>query len=125
MLMDTYTLNDGDTQVVSGSAALGYQVVKVVAPKGSVSVSVLGGTAADDTNYMTYLLDPAGNMQGSDFITRSHTGGYINVIGIADGTNIEVRNSATGTLSSTHMLNAGGIVNVNPGAGIWRIRSVF
>jgi hypothetical protein len=116
------TLNEGETYTRTGSLPFS-RVVRVRTTKGQASVSVLGGGAADDTNYMSYALDPTGNMQGSDFITQSHTGGFINVTGLEDGTSLELRDAASGELQSTHLVNQGQIVNVNPGIGIWRVRS--
>lgn len=119
----TGTLDEGETEVLPGSNILGRQVIRVRTDKNQAAVSVLGGSVGDDTNYMTYALDPVGNMQGTDFITQSHAGGYIYVTGLTNGTNVEVRETPGGTLRSTHVLNRGQVVNVNPGTGSWRIRA--
>jgi len=120
----TGTLNEGQTESLHYTGfIIGRSVVKVRATKGQASVSVLGGGTSADNNYMTQVLDAAGNMQGTDFITRSHTGGFINVIGLDDGTTVEVRDASTEELQSVHHVDEAQFVNVNPGAGIWRIRS--
>lgn len=116
------TLNEGETHTIGGPASPFYHVVRVRTTKGQASVSVLGGSTADNTNYMTYVLDPNGHMQGCDFITKSHYGSYIYVWGLEDGTHIEVRDASTQALSASYVLNQGDVMNVNPGAGTWRIR---
>ncbi len=117
------TLNEGETYTHAGSIIFGRQVVRVRTTKGQASVSVLGGSTQDNTNYMTYVLDPNGHMQGSDFITKSHFGGFIYVWGLQDGTHIEVRNASTQALNASYLLNQGNVMNVNPGTGTWRIRA--
>lgn len=119
------TLEEGETYTLTGTAPnFFHNVLKVVTTRGQSSVSVLGGVAAaDNTNFMTYALDPAGNMQGCDFMTRSFIGAFMIVTGLENGTAVEVRNAESGALQSTHNINQAQIINVNPGAGIWRVRS--
>lgn len=119
------TLDEGQTYTHTGAGPTSFHnVLKVRTTKGQAAVSVLGGdAAADNTNYMTYALDPSGNMQGGDFITRSHFGGAIYVTGLENGTTVDVWNASTGAFQSTQSINQAQIVNVNPGTGIWRIRS--
>jgi hypothetical protein len=125
MQITSGTLDEGQTYTMTGAAPTVFQhVLKVRTTKGQASVSVLGGdAAADNTNYMTYALDPSGNMQGSDFITRSHFGGAIYITGLENTTTVDVWNASTGAFQSTQNINQAQIVNVNPGTGIWRIRS--
>lgn len=115
-------LDKGETHVHPGSIIFGRQVIRVRTDRNQAAVSVLGGSVANDTNYMTYALDSVGNMQGTDFITQSHAGGFIYITGLTDGTQVEVRDTPGGGLRSTQLLNRGQVVNVNPGTGTWRIR---
>lgn len=62
-------LDKGETHVHPGSIIFGRQVIRVRTDRNQAAVSVLGGSVANDTNYMTYALDSVGNMQGTDFIT--------------------------------------------------------
>jgi len=124
--IETGTLGEGETYVFTGPtpAPGGSNVLKIRIPKDQAAVSVLGGVSVlDGMNYMTYALDPAGQMQGADFITRSHTNGFIYITGLEDGTTVEVRDAETRALQSTHNIGQGQFVNVNPGTGIWRIRA--
>lgn len=124
MTIESGTLDEGETYTLTGSAAFTSRVLKIRTTKGKASVSVIGGTApADNTNYMNYILDGAGNMQGTDFITRSHTGGFIYVTGLQSNTTVEVRNPLTDALQSVNHIGEAQVVNVNPGDGIWRIRA--
>jgi len=117
-------LDEGETATIRNTSyASPNEMVEVLSTAGRMSVSVLGGGTPADTNYMTFALDRNGKMQGTDFITRSHATGYILATGLDDDTIVEVRNAETDALQSTHTLNEGWIVNVNPAGGVWRIRA--
>ncbi|NUN97448.1 MAG: hypothetical protein HUU16_14895, partial [Candidatus Omnitrophica bacterium] len=124
IVLATGTLQSGQTFTYEGGDSGIHRVLKVRAPKGKTSVSVLGGAdPAMNSNYMTYVLDQNGNFQGTDFITRSHEGGFLYVTGLQDDTAVEVRGATSETLMSAMSLNQGQLANMNPGAGIWRIRA--
>ncbi|MCA9447480.1 MAG: hypothetical protein KC931_10215, partial [Candidatus Omnitrophica bacterium] len=118
------TLQDGETFTYTGSGIFTSRVLRIRTDKGEASVSVIGGVnAADNTNYMSYVLDQTGNMQGTDFITRSHTGGFIYVTGLQNDTTVEVRDAATDALQSVNHIGEAQLINANPGNGTWRIRA--
>ncbi len=118
------TLAKGQTFSFLGDSDPNHRVVKVRTTKGKASVSVIGGTdPADNTNYMTYVLDQNGQFQGTDFITRSHSGGFVYVTGLQNNTTVEVRDATTGALQSIQKVNEAQVANVISNNGIWRIRA--
>jgi hypothetical protein len=123
-VIESGTLENGETRSLLGPDNANFQVVKVTTTKGNASVSVLGGLDPNDnTNYMSYVVDRNGQFQGTDFITRSHAGGFLYFTGLQEDTAVEVREASTEELQSVQYLDAAQIVNVNPDAGIWRIRA--
>jgi hypothetical protein len=123
-VIESGSLENGETFSYLGTSNFNNRVLKVRTTKGQASVSVLGGlNPEDNTNYMSYVLDQNGNFQGTDFITRSHTGGFIYVTGLQDDTAVEVREASTEALQSAQSIDAAHLANVNPGSGTWRIRS--
>ena len=72
---------------------------------------------------MSFVLDPNGHMQGTDFITRTHTSGFLHVFALENNTIVEVRDAETGALQAYYNIDKGHHEDVNPGFGIWRIRS--
>lgn len=118
------TLADGETFTFVGLPNVEDRMVKVTTTKAQASVSVLGGVdPIDGQDYLSHVLDPAGNFQGTDFITRSHDGGFIHVTGLSNETAVEIRDASTAVLQSAHAVGEAMMVNVNPGPGIWRIRA--
>ena len=120
------TLDEGETHSIEGHFSFDRRIVKVITTKGQSSVSVLGGSAMEaNDNYRTHVLDPAGNMQGTDFITRHVSGAYLLVTGLDNGTTVEVRNAGTGALQEVHTLNQAQVWTVPlPAAdAIWRVRA--
>jgi hypothetical protein len=122
--IESGTLENGETYSYLGTANNNNRVVRVETTAGKASVSVLGGTTpSDNTNYMTYVLDQNGQFQGTDFITRASSGGFLFLTGLQDDTVVEIRSASTETLQSVHQLDEAQVVDASPGEGIWRIRS--
>jgi hypothetical protein len=70
-----------------------------------------------------YVQDADGSGIGTDLIGSTLNGGYLYIMAYHDGTNVEVYNSQTGILVSSHALDSGDFVQANPGNGLWRIKS--
>lgn len=124
IVLATGTLQDGKTFSYLGEDNGNHRVLSVRTPKGKSSVSVLGGIFPEqNVDYMTYVLDQNGKFQGTDFITRSHNGGFLYITGLEDDTAVEVREASTEELQSIQYIDEAQLVNANPGAGIWRVRA--
>ena len=120
------TLNEGETHSIEGHFSFDRRILKIVTTKSQAAVSVLGGTIPGaDNNYRTQLLDPAGNMQGTDFITRYHSGGFLMVVGLDNGTTVEVRDAETGDLEAVESIDQSQVwtAPLPVADNIWRIRS--
>jgi len=119
------TLNEGETYSFQGSSFIGWHVLQVRTTKAQASVCVMDASTESGVNFMTYALDSAGRMQGTDFITPQHPGGSIDIIGLTDQTTVELRNAKTGELitSPAVYVDKGTRQVLSPPGGIWRIRA--
>lgn len=70
-----------------------------------------------------YIPDRTGSGVGTNFIGSSLDGGILQVLAYQDGTTVDVFDSASNTFISSVMLDAGQSQDVNPGNGMYRIRS--
>ena len=74
-------------------------------------------------NQGVYVMDKDGIGLGTEFIATSLTNGELNVLSYKDGTNVEIYDSRTGEFINSYKLNAGEYRNINPGNGLWLIKS--
>jgi len=67
--------------------------------------------------------DRAGRGVGTDFIGTTLDDGYLYVLAYSDDTSMDVYDSETDVWQAGYTLDAGEIVDVNPGNGLWRVIS--
>lgn len=81
--------------------------------------------ASYDSGYyhLTFVPDKTGSGIGNEILVGSMTGGYLYVFGYFDDTTFQVYDAASGQLISTHTIQKGEAVDVNPGHGLYRIVS--
>ena len=71
----------------------------------------------------TYVVDSTDTCIGTEFILCSQDDGYVYVIGYNDNTKVNLYNAQTGEFIKEYTVNKREHVNVNQGAGLWRITS--
>lgn len=90
----------------------------------SVTVGVRPWQSWDATgryNQGSSVPSKSGSKIGSDFMIPTLGPDYAYVFAYEDNTEVTVIDADTGSVSNTYTLDAGEYVNVDPGAGLWRV----